>query len=268
VPVAPQLRKPPYGLSLWWTGNAGWLVRSGTLLLGVDLVLEEEPFLAEYSMDVRYDRPLRAADLTGLTYALVTHAHGDHFGRVTSRILLEKSKACFVLPQSCLRVADELGIPPDRRIQAVPGKELRLERVTIHPLHTIHGDRYGSVYKEASFDDCGYVIDFGGVRILHPGDSVLLQEQLELQNIAVLLVSITEHNTWIENSARLANTLRPGFILPMHYDTYSKDIFWTVGEPEKVRALLDPDLRNRFRTVKQGERQWGSDPLKSNDRKI
>jgi L-ascorbate 6-phosphate lactonase len=253
VPVAPQLRKPPNGLSLWWTGNAGWLIRSGPVLLGVDLILEEEPFLAEFSMDVRYERPLRAADLAGLTYALVTHAHGDHLGRQTSRILLEKSKARFVLPRSCLQAADQLGIPPDRRIEAVPGQDLRLEGVTIHPLHAIHGDRYGSVYKEASFDDCGYVIDFHGLRVLHPGDSILLQEQLELQNIAVLLVSITEHNTWIENSARLANALRPRLILPMHYDTYTRDIFWTVGEPEKVRALLNPELRERFRVVKQGE---------------
>lgn len=253
IPVAPQLAKPSQGLSLWWTGNAGWLMRSGPVLLGVDLILEDEPFLAEFSMDVRYERPLRASDLAGLSYALVTHAHGDHFGRVTSRILLEKSSARFVLPRSCLEVADQLGIPPDRRIEAIPGRELSLEGVTIHPIHAVHGDRYGSVFKEASFDDCGYVIDFNGLRVLHPGDSILLQEQLELQHIAVLLLSITEHNTWIENSARLANALHPRLILPMHFDTYTKDIFWTVGAPEKVRALLDPDLRGRFRPVLQGE---------------
>jgi L-ascorbate metabolism protein UlaG (beta-lactamase superfamily) len=254
IPIAPQLGQSVEGLDLWWTGNAGWLMRRGDVLLGVDLILEEEPFLDEFSMTVRYDRPLRAADLGGLTYSIVTHAHGDHFGRVTSRVLLERSKCRFVLPRSCLAVADELQIPEDRRIIAEPGREIRLPGVTIHPLHALHGDRYGSVYREANFEDCGYVLDFGGTRVLHPGDSVLLQEQLELKDIAVLLVSITEHNTWIENSARLANQLEPELILPMHYDTYTKDIFWTVGQPKMVKALLKDGLADRFRPVRQGER--------------
>jgi L-ascorbate 6-phosphate lactonase len=220
----------------------------------VDLIVEEEPFLEEFSMDFRYTRPIQGAELEGLDYSLVTHSHGDHFGRVTSRVLLEKSRCRFILPRSCLEAADELGIPEDRRIIAVPGEELKLEGVTLFPLHALHGDRYGSVYREASFDDCGYVIDFDGMRVLHPGDSVLQQEQLELRNITVLLLSITEHNTWNENSARLANILRPKIVLPMHYDTYTKDIFWTVGDPEKVRAHLDDEIKDCFRPVRQGER--------------
>jgi len=254
IPIAPQLEQSHEGLALWWTGNAGWLMRRGDVLLGVDLILEEEPFLEEFSMDVRYQRPVRASDLKALDYAIVTHAHGDHFGRITSRVLLEESECRFVLPRSCIAVADELGIPAERRIVAEPGRSIRLDGVTLHPLHALHGDRYGSVYREASFEDCGYVLDFSGSRVLHPGDSVLLQEHLELKDIAVLLVSITEHNTWIENSARMANHLEPELILPMHYDTYTKDIFWTIGSPEKVRALLKSAMAKRFRPVRQGER--------------
>jgi len=248
-----ELSRASGPLTLWWTGNAGWLMRSGNTLVGIDLVLEPEPFLEEFAMDVRYERPIRAEQLAALDYALVTHSHGDHFARETTRILLRVSKCRFVLPRSCLKVADELGIPEERRILAVPGKDLALGQLAIHPIHAIHGDRFGSVYSGANFDDCGYVVDLGGERILHPGDSILTQEQLELRDVTVQLVSVTEHNTWIDSSARLANALRPKLILPMHYDTYTKTIFWTVGYPEEVRSRLDPDLKARFRPAAQGE---------------
>lgn len=253
-PIAPQLGEATPGLSLWWTGNAGWLMSAGDVLLGVDLVLEPEPFLDEFSMDVRYERPIRAAELDALRYSLVTHAHGDHFARETTKVLLRSSRCRFLLPRSCLRVADELGIPEQRRIVAVPGQELRLDGVVLRPIHAFHGDRYGAVFDEANFEDAGYLIELGGRRILHPGDSVLQQRHLELKDIDVLLVSVTEHNTWIESSARLANALRPELILPMHYDTYTKEIFWTIGYPAEVKARLDPELRARFRPVRQGER--------------
>ncbi|MGE0452835.1 MAG: MBL fold metallo-hydrolase [Vicinamibacteria bacterium] len=256
IPIAPQLAQPQApGLSLWWTGNAGWLLRAPEVLLGVDLVLEpDEPFLAEFSMDVRYERPLRAADLTKLDLSLVSHAHGDHFARRTTEVLLRVSRCRFLLPRSCLTVADELGIPEARRILAVPGEEIRLPGVTILPVHAIHGDRFGAVYDEANLDDAGYLIETAGRRVFHPGDSVLQQRQLALQGVDVLLVSISEHNTWSENSARLIEALRPRLALPMHYDTYTKEIFWTLGFPDDVRARLSPELRERFRPVRQGER--------------
>lgn len=254
TPIAPQLDIDVPGLSLWWTGNAGWLVRSRDVLIGLDLVLEKEPFLDEFSMDVRYERPIRAAQLSRLNFSFVSHAHGDHFARETTKVLLRESRCRFVLPRACLKVADELGIPEGRRIVAVPGETLQLEGLTVHPIHAIHGDRFGAVYDEANLDDAGYVIELGGRRIFHPGDSILQQRQLALKDIDVLLVSVTEHNTWIENSVRLIEALRPRLALPMHYDTYTLDIFWTIGYPREVRDRLPEDLRARFRPVRQGER--------------
>jgi L-ascorbate metabolism protein UlaG (beta-lactamase superfamily) len=254
TPIAPQIAEAVPGLSLWWTGNAGWLALSEDVLIGFDLVLEEEPFLGEFAMDVRYERPIRAAQLAALRYSFVSHAHGDHFGRETTRVLLRESRCVFVLPRSCLKAADDLGIPQERRVVAVPGQTLELEGLTAYPIHAIHGDRFGAVFDEANFDDVGYVVELGGRRIFHPGDSILQQRHLALEGIDVLLVSVTEHNTWIENSARLIEALRPRLALPMHYDTYTLDIFWTNGFPREVRQLLSEELRGRFRPVSQGER--------------
>ena len=70
TPVAPRIDVEVPGLSFWWTGNAGWLVRSKDALIGFDQALEPEPFLDEFSMDVRYARPIRAAELGELKVLL------------------------------------------------------------------------------------------------------------------------------------------------------------------------------------------------------
>jgi L-ascorbate metabolism protein UlaG (beta-lactamase superfamily) len=40
--VIAQIRAHRSGIALWWVGNAGWLVKAGDLLIGIDLDLESE----------------------------------------------------------------------------------------------------------------------------------------------------------------------------------------------------------------------------------
>jgi hypothetical protein len=40
----------------------------------------------------------------------------------------------------------------------------------------------------------------------------------------------------------------------MHYDTYAREIFWTVGDPAAVLAELDEAVRPAFRVLRQGGR--------------
>src|SRR4051794_13640119 len=83
------------GLSLWWTGHNGWLVKSDNLLISTDLATEDEGRL--------YQAPISAEELAPmLDIAFVTHGHGDHFHPRSCRILTGKGKCVFVLPASCL----------------------------------------------------------------------------------------------------------------------------------------------------------------------
>ena len=90
--------------------------------------------------------------------------------------------------------------------------------------------------------------------IFHPGDSVLLQEHLEMSPPNVFLVSITEHNMWVRNAALLANQWKPQYVVPMHYDTYDEELFWTVADPAIVATHLQDDVRQHYVILPQGER--------------
>src|SRR5262245_22924653 len=77
------------GIAVWWTGHNGWLIKSGDRLIGTDLATEDEARL--------YQSPISAEELAPLLgISFITHGHGDHFNRKTSRILAEKGKCLFV----------------------------------------------------------------------------------------------------------------------------------------------------------------------------
>jgi L-ascorbate metabolism protein UlaG (beta-lactamase superfamily) len=238
------------GIAVWWTGHNGWLVKSGDRLIGTDLATEDEARL--------YQSPISAEELAPLLdVALITHGHGDHFNRKTSRILAEKGKCRFVMPANCVDDARRLGIPASRIKVAVPRQPFEVDGVKISPVRAIHGNSRYAVYYGANLEDCGYLIELGGKTFLQPGDSVLLEDHLFLKHVDVLFFSPTEHNMHVDPSVILINELEPQFILPQHRDTYRvtpQNRFWTSAYPMEVKLRLSKPLQERFHLLKQGDK--------------
>lgn len=243
------IRAPHPGLRLWWTGHNGWLVRSGGLLIGTDLCLEQS--------DRAVPSPVTAAELAGeLDILFITHEHGDHFERETARILAERSRCLFVLPANCRSIALELGIPEERIRVAVPRQPFTLPGVEITPMRAIHGNPRFAVFADANLEDCGYLLRMQGISLLQPGDSVLLEDHLFLGHVDVLLISPTEHNMHIDRSVILINELEPDYIFPQHRDTFqvtAENRYWTTAYTWEVKNLLSKRLQQRYHVVEMGE---------------
>jgi L-ascorbate metabolism protein UlaG (beta-lactamase superfamily) len=161
-----------------------------------------------------------------------------------------------VLPANCREKALGLGLPENRIVTATPGAPLEIQGIRVEPLHALHGHAQFSVYRGANLADCGYLLTFGSWRIFQPGDTVLLQQHLELVDIHVLFFSPTIHNMFIDRSLILINALEPEHIFPQHFGTYretEQNRYWTRGYPEEVRELLSPSLKRRFHSLDQGE---------------
>lgn len=236
------------GVQVWWTGHNGWLIRSGGLLMGTDLCLEQS--------DRMVPAPVSALELAAeLDIAFITHEHGDHFERETCKILGEKSNCLFVLPQNCLAAARELGLPEERLRVARPGEPFTLPGVEVTPMRAIHGNPRFAVFAEANLEDCGYLLRTGGLSLLQPGDSVLLEDHLFLGHVDVLFLSPTEHNMHIDRSVILINELEPDYIFPQHRDTFQvtpENRYWTTAYTWEVLNLLSKPLRQRYHILEMG----------------
>jgi len=251
-----QVRSHHQGLAVWWTGNAGWLIKANDFLIGIDLDLGTQNKLEP--------PPFRAEDLASeLDLAIVTHHHGDHCHTPTIRTLAQGHRTRFVLPPKCLAQVGTGFIDPDRVLIPNPGEPFEIGDLLIEPIHAIHGNQDFTVltrepdFVESIAHSCGYVLTILGTRILHPGDSVLTEEHLELKDIDVLFVSPTVHNMFVDRSMILINRLQPQFIFPQHFGTYrvtEENAFWTRGYPDELKLRLSKDFQARYHKLAQGQK--------------
>jgi L-ascorbate metabolism protein UlaG (beta-lactamase superfamily) len=254
--ILDQIRSHRSGIALWWVGNTGWLVKSGDLLVGIDLDLD--------STERVLPPPVSAEELAAeIDVAFATHHHGDHFNATTLAKIAAKPRCTFVLPRTCLAGAAAAGIPRDRILVPEPLVPFEIKGVSVRPLHAIHGNQMFTVLtREPDFVDsiahnCGYLVTLGGRTFFWPGDSVLTEEHLALRDVNVLFVSPTVHNMYLDRSAILINTIQPDLIVPQHFGTYREDDenrFWTKGYPDELRLLLSADLQKRCRKPVIGEK--------------
>lgn len=245
-----EIKAHTTGMAVWWTGHNGWLIKQDSILIGTDLVLENE--------DRQSPAPVSAAEIAPLLdISFITHEHGDHFGRNTSRILAEQSNCMFVMPANCVEIAKaETGIPAARIRAAIPRQPFTLRGVQITPMRAIHGNPKFAIFEEANLEDCGYFIALGDKTLLQPGDTVLLEDHLFLQHVDVLFFSPTEHNMHIQQSVILINELEPDYILPQHRDTMTEteqNRYWTHGYSREVRLMLSKTLKERYHILGMGE---------------
>jgi L-ascorbate metabolism protein UlaG (beta-lactamase superfamily) len=249
--ILDEIKAHTSGMAIWWTGHNGWLIKSDDLLIGTDLALE--------SGDRKIPSPISASELAAeLDISFITHEHGDHFERKTSRILAEEGECMFVMPVNCQEIAKkELLIPAERIKVAKPREQFSIGEVKIEPVRAIHGNPRFAVFYDANLQDCGYVITIGGKRLLQMGDTVLLEDHLYLKHVDVLFFSPTEHNTHIDPSVILINELEPDYILPQHRNTFKvteQNRYWTTGYPYEVKFRLSKQHQQNYYVVDIGEK--------------
>ncbi|MBK9391163.1 MAG: MBL fold metallo-hydrolase [Bacteroidetes bacterium] len=243
-----QIKEHKAGIAVWWIGQGSWIIKSDNLVISTDLFLENRGRISP--------SPITPDDIAPvLDVAFITHGHGDHFEEYTTRILIEKSKCIFVLPESCLENAKKFGIPENRIVVAKPREPFEIKGIKVDPLRALHGNANFAIYYDANLQDCGYLFTIGGKRILQPGDTYLLEDHLFLKKVDVLFFSPTEHNMYIDNSVMLINALDPEYIFPQHHSTVALNDgnrFWAKGYPDEVKIRLSKPLKEKYFILKTG----------------
>ena len=177
VPATPietlrELPLPEGGVGLNWLGQAGFVVRAGATTALID------PFLAPWNGRL-YESALPPSRAEGVDLVLVTHEHVDHFDASSAPAIAAASPgAVFVVPSPIADMVTEAGVAADRVVGVQPGDDLEVAGLRIRPVPAMHGvtmdDAYGFGQELSGglTRFLGFVIDAGGVRLYHAGDTI------------------------------------------------------------------------------------------------
>jgi L-ascorbate metabolism protein UlaG (beta-lactamase superfamily) len=245
--IIDEIRAHDKSLAVWWTGYNGWLIKYNDLLIGTDLVLK--------SGERSKPSPISAMELD---ISFISHEHGDHFGRETSRVLAENGH-CALMPVNCTDIAQrKFQILQNRITAAKPRLPYTIGEISIEPVRDIHGNPKFAIFYDANFEDCGYLITIGGKSFLQMGASVLIEDHLFLkEKVDVLFFSPTDHNTHIDPYIILINELELNYILPQHRNTFKttpENRYWTTGYPNEVKIKLSKPLQERYHVLEIGDK--------------
>lgn len=154
-----RARVTPGEIALWYTGGAGYVVKTAGTTLLID------PFVGG-SAPPEWVRalppPFDAERVRDVDAVLMTHEHLDHADPLALGPIGRNTAALAVGPASCTAVAAAAGYPAERLRTLEHGSSLRIGDVTITAVLMVDPGATGCN---------GYVIDTGRVAVLNCGDS-------------------------------------------------------------------------------------------------
>lgn len=213
-----------------YLGHACFLLRHGSTSLLFDPFLSGNPLAAAKPGEI------------DCQYILVSHAHADHLGDAVA--IAKRTGALIISTAEIANSCSEQGV-------SAHGMHLGGKRsfdfgfVRITP--AFHGSGIPGGHA------CGFIVGFFGKTVYHAGDTALFGDMAllgRLEAIDAALLPIGDNYTMgPEDAAEAAGLLKPGLVIPMHYNT------WPViaQEPEDFKQDVERKFKLPVRIMSPGE---------------
>lgn len=164
-------------------------------------------FRIESEMGIVYVDPWKLKDGRKADIILVTHSHHDHLSEEDiGNISKEGTK--ILGPDD---VSEKF--PGARTVK--PGESVNIEdiKIEVHPAYNVDKE-----FHPRSNMWVGYVLDLGGFRIYHSGDTDVIPEMRDLRDIDVALLPVGGTYTMgPKEAAKALEMFKPKKAIPMHW---------------------------------------------------
>jgi L-ascorbate 6-phosphate lactonase len=226
-------------VGVWWLGQAGYAYKFG------DKVVYLDPYLSDLVKLTRLvPPPMPPIEINNADIVLVTHDHDDHADNGTLPfIALASTQAVFVGPKSSTKKMLEWGIPEDRVLNIVRGKERTIRGIRVIATNAVHTQ-----------DSVGYVIQGNGVSLYHTGDTLFFLSLKDIGNTfdldcAFIPINGKWGNFGASEALIVTDMLHPKVVVPMHYGMFKEN---TVDPRLFVDACRKKFPRLKVEQIKHG----------------
>ncbi len=158
-------------------------------------------------------------------YIFITHSHPDHFSLKTIEKIMKPETIVI-----CAKSVSKKLPKTDYMIKIVkPGDILELDGLRFETVAAYNDKEKVFLWIKAhpkSKQNVGYILTLNnGIRIYHAGDTGYIPEMKNISNIDVALIPIGGDNLTMnmEDASRMANEVKPKFVIPMHYELIMHD---------------------------------------------
>ena len=181
------------------------MIATGKTNLIIDPFLTGNPLAETKASDIKAE------------YILVTHGHGDHFGDTIE--IAKNNNATVIGPNEVAVFCQNKGLKA-HNMHIGGGWNFPFGKVKLTIAH--HGYSAGDDIDMGG-NPCGFVITVEGRKIYHAGDTGLFMDMQLIgeQGIDVALLPIGDNFTMgIDDAVRAVDFIKPGKVVPMHYNTF------------------------------------------------
>lgn len=213
-------------LAIYWLCQAGFAFKDSS-----NEVVYIDPYFSDVvERVVGFKRmmacPMLAEDANA-NLIVCTHEHLDHMDTDALPVLAQNPKTEFAGPIECLKEFSKLGIPDERCHLLEEGKSLTLGGVEINAVYADHG--------ELAPDALGIVLNFGGTKIYHTGDTAYRPDEfapaIKMQpDVLIPCINGAFGNMDAQEAAQMTGLVNPKAVIPSH--------FWMFVEQNGQPALF------------------------------
>ena len=218
--------------AFWWLGQMGYIVKLGEVVIYLDAFLSDYPG--------RNISPLiKAEEVINADFIFGSHDHVDHIDRgAWHQISLSSPKAKFVVPKLLIKgLSEDLNILEERFIGLDDGKSVIAGGLKITGIAAAH-EFLDQDAVTGSYPYLGFIIEGSGCVLYHSGDTCIyegLHFKLKKWNrVDVMFIPINGRdakkyraniigNMTYQEAVDLAGTVKPGLVVPGHYEMFSSN---------------------------------------------